>query len=304
VVLSERTSVAEQDNGGAASADVAAGAADWKDYRMVAEEGHTVVGTVKVLEGVESPQLGNRRDLLVYLPPSYGRGDRRYPVIYMHDGQNLFDRATSFGEEWEVDQTLEEASGEGLETIVVGIPNTDARLDEYGPFHEKRHDAGGNADAYLDFIVDTVKPIVDRDFRTRPEREATGVAGSSMGGLISLYAFFARPETFGFAGVMSPALWFGGRGIFAYVKERPFTPGRIYLDIGTNEGDEALNDARRMKALLEEKGYRTGRDLLFFVEMGGHHNERAWARRLRQTLQFLLGAPPRRSRPPLQYSKL
>jgi len=267
--------------------------AAWKDYHMVAEEGHTVVGTVKVLEGVESPQLGNRRDLLVYLPPSYGRGDRRYPVIYMHDGQNLFDRATSFGEEWEVDQTLEAASGEGLETIVVGIPNTEDRLDEYSPFHDRGHRKGGGGDRYLDFIIQTVKPIVDRDFRTRPERAATGIAGSSMGGLISLYAFFRHPGTFGFAGVMSPALWFGHRAIFDYVRSRPHVPGRIYLDIGTNEGNEALNDARRMKALLEEKGYRTGRDLLFFVEMGGRHNERAWARRLRHTLRFLLGAPPR-----------
>jgi predicted alpha/beta superfamily hydrolase len=267
--------------------------AEWRDYEQVAQEGHTAVGAVKILEGVESPQLGNRRDLLVYLPRSYGRGDRRYPVIYMHDGQNLFDRATSFGEEWEVDQTLEEVSGEGLETIVVGIPNTDGRLDEYSPFHDRKHGQGGRGDEYLDFIVRTVKPIVDRDFRTRPEREATGIAGSSMGGLISLYAFFRRPETFGSAGVMSPALWFGGRGIFDYVRGRTHTPGRIYLDIGTNEGTEALNDARRMKALLEEKGYRTGHDLLFFVEMGGRHNERAWARRLHYSLRFLLGAPPR-----------
>jgi predicted alpha/beta superfamily hydrolase len=92
---------------------------------------------------------------------------------------------------------------------------------------------------------------------------------------------------------MSPALWFGGRGIFDFVRKAPRVPGRIYLDIGTNEGNEALNDARRMKALLEEKGYRTGRDLLFFVEMGGRHNERAWARRLHHSLRFLLGVPPR-----------
>jgi predicted alpha/beta superfamily hydrolase len=277
---------------------------EWKDYHMLAEEGHTVVGTVKVLVGVESPELGNRRDLLVYLPPSYSRGERRYAVIYMHDGQNLFDRVTSFGEAWEVDQTLEEASAEGLEAIVVAIPNTDARLDEYSPFADRRHQQGGRGDAYLDFIVRTVKPVVDRDFRTRPGRETTGIAGSSMGGLISLYAFFARPETFGFTGAMSPALWFGSRGIFRYVKQRPYVAGRIYLDIGTNEGAEALNDARRMKALLEEKGYRTGRDLLFYVEMGGAHNERAWARRLHQSLRFLLGVPQRVAAAASQYSKL
>jgi predicted alpha/beta superfamily hydrolase len=275
----------------------------WQDYAMVAEEGHTVVGTLKIMAGVESPQLGNQRDLLVYLPPSYARGDRRYPVIYMHDGQNLFDRATSFGEEWEVDQTLEEASAEGLESIIVGIPNTEARLDEYSPFPDRRHTQGGRGDAYLDFIVETVKPMVDRDFRTRPERECTGIAGSSMGGLISLYGYFRRPEVFGFVGAMSPALWFGGRGIFRYIKERPFSPGRIYLDIGTNEGGEALTDARRMRRLLEDKGYRSGKDLLFYVEMGGKHNERAWARRLKGSLRFLLSLPPR-PKPASQFSKL
>jgi predicted alpha/beta superfamily hydrolase len=276
----------------------------WKDYQMTAEEGHTVVGTVMVLEGVESPELGNARDLLVYLPPSYARGDRRYPVIYMHDGQNLFDRATSFGEEWEVDQTLEDASAEGLEAIVVGIPNTPARLDEYSPFPDPAHKQGGRGDAYVDFVVKTVKPIIDRDVRTRPERPATGIAGSSMGGLISLYAFFRNPEVFGFVGVMSPAFWFGGHRIYDWVRERPFAPGRIYLDVGTGEGREELNDTRRMKALLEEKGYRDGHDLLFYVELGGRHNERAWARRLHQALRFLLAVPPRNPAPKLQYSKL
>jgi predicted alpha/beta superfamily hydrolase len=277
----------------------------WRDYTMTAEEGHTVVGTVMVLEGVESPQLGNRRDLLVYLPPSYARRDRRYPVIYMHDGQNLFDRATSFGEAWEVDQTLEDASSAGLEAIVVAIPNMgEERLNEYSPWPDPRHKQGGRGDLYADFIVHTVKPIVDRDFRTRPERETTGVAGSSMGGLISLYAFFRNPETFGFTGVMSAAFWFGNRSIYRWVDERPFPGGRIYLDVGTNEGPEEVADVRRMKELLEKKGYRTGHDLLFFVEMGGQHNERAWQRRLRRALHFLLAVPARDAAPPLRYSRL
>jgi predicted alpha/beta superfamily hydrolase len=281
-------------------------AAGWRDYTMTAEPGHTVVGTVKVLEGVESPQLGNRRDLLVYLPPSYARGDRRYPVIYMHDGQNLFDRATSFGEAWEVDQTLENASSEGLEAIVVAIPNMgEERLNEYSPWRDPVHKQGGRGDDYADFVVQTVKPIIDRDFRTRPEREATGIAGSSMGGLISLYTFFRNPETFGFTGVMSAAFWFAAHRIYGYVEERPFAGGRIYLDVGTSEGSQEVTDVRRMKALLEKKGYRTGKDLLFFVEMGGQHNERAWARRLRRALHFLLAVPVREgAAEPLKYSKL
>jgi predicted alpha/beta superfamily hydrolase len=283
-----------------------AGPEGWQDYTMTAEEGHTVVGLVKVMRGVESPQLGNRRDLLVYLPPSYQRGDRRYPVIYMHDGQNLFDRATSFGEAWEVDQTLEDASHEGLEAIVVAIPNMGSeRLNEYSPWRDPSHKQGGRGDDYTDFIVQTVKPIVDRDFRTRPEREATGIAGSSMGGLISLYAFFRNPETFGFTGVMSAAFWFAAHAIYRYVEERPFAGGRIYLDVGTSEGPQEVADIRRMKNLLEAKGYRANHDLLFFVEMGGQHNERAWARRLRRALHFLLAVPTRDATSrPLEFSRL
>jgi predicted alpha/beta superfamily hydrolase len=266
----------------------------WRDYPGEQDPGeHTVVGTVKVREEFESPQLGNRRDIFVYLPPSYRRGERRYPVIYMHDGQNLFDQATSFGEEWGVDQTLEEAAGEGLEAIVVGIPNAGSeRLNEYSPWREEKHRAGGKGDLYLDFLVHTLKPVIDRDFRTRPERKSTGIAGSSMGGLISLYAFFRHPDVFGFTGVMSPALWFGGRKVFDYVENAPHIPGKIYLDVGTMEGEEELRDVQRLKDILARKGYRKGRELLFFVEMGGVHNEAAWARRLRRELHFLLGGNP------------
>lgn len=278
---------------------------EWIDYPGEADgPHHTVVGTMKALAQLESPQLGNRRDILVYLPPSYNTSQRRYPVIYMHDGQNLFDRATSFGEEWEVDQTLEAASRDGLEAIVVGIPNLgEERLNEYSPWVDRRHKQGGRGNDYLDFIIHTLKPLIDRDFRTMPGRDSTGIAGSSMGGLISLYAFFKHPQTFGFAGVMSPALWFAGGSIFPFIKERPFVPGRLYLDVGTSEGSEELHDVRRLKELLAQKGYRTGRDLLYVVEMGGQHNERAWARRLRRELHFLLGIPqpvtprPRRTEP-------
>jgi predicted alpha/beta superfamily hydrolase len=266
----------------------------WTDY-PAADDGrvHSVVGTMKVMEGVHSPELGNERPLYVYLPPSYATDpERRYPVLYMHDGQNLFDVATSFGGEWEVDQTLEDASADGLEAIVVGIPNAGpGRLDEYSPFPDPKHEAGGRGDAYLDFLVDTVKPLIDRDFRTLPGRDATGIAGSSMGGLITLYAFFRRPETFGFAGVMSPALWFGERAIYEVVRAAPFVPGRIYVDVGTREGREELTDVRRLRDLLIEKGYKKGKDFLYVVEMGGAHNEAAWARRLRKELQFLLGIP-------------
>jgi predicted alpha/beta superfamily hydrolase len=267
-------------------------AAGWGPYEGEAE------GTVRVLAGVESPELGGRRDVLVHLPPSYEGTSRRYPVLYMHDGQNLFDPAEAFGASWRVDRTLQAAAREGLEAIVVAVPNAgEARLDEYSPWRDRRHGAGGRGAAYVEFLARTLKPRIDGELRTLPGREATGIAGSSMGGLISLWAYFRHPSIFGFAGVMSPALWFAGRSVFPFVSERPFSPGRLYLDIGTNEGREALNDVRRMKDVLARKGYQPGRELLYVVEMGGRHDERAWARRLRRALHFLLGVPPREAAP-------
>jgi len=258
----------------------------WQDYAEIVQHHHTVTGTLKVLPRVWSPQLENARDILVYLPPSHEGEDRRYPVIYMHDAQNLFDRATSFaGEEWEVDETMQALSGEGLEAIVVGLPHGGAnRLQEYNPFPYFRD---GRGEAYLDFITDTLKPIIDRDFRTLPERAHTGLIGSSMGGLISLYGFFYRPDAFGFAGVMSPALWIAGGAIYGYVKDHAYVPGKLYLDNGTRE-----SSARKMNALLTEKGYTPGENLRYVVEAEAEHTESAWARRLPDALRFLLTLIP------------
>jgi predicted alpha/beta superfamily hydrolase len=274
--------------------------ADWKDYPAALDpERHAVVGSIKQLAAVHSPQLGNARDLLVYLPPSYAAadsGDRRYPVVYMHDGQNLFDPATSFAGEWAVDQTLEAASGSGLETIVVGIPNMGAeRSNEYSPFLDPKN-GGGSGEQYLRFLAETVKPIVDADFRTLADRAHTGIAGSSMGGLISLYAFFRYRHVFGFAGVMSPALWFAQHAVLDWVARQPFAGGRIYIDVGMREGEKTMNDVLRLRDVLEAKGYRNLDDLLFVVDTAGDHSERAWARRLHRKLRFLLGATTRQEK--------
>jgi predicted alpha/beta superfamily hydrolase len=262
----------------------------WQDYPSDDTGGHTVTGTLKVLRRLHSPQLDNERDILVYLPPSYPGGGKRYPVIYMHDGQNLFDGATSFAGEWHVDEAMEHASRAGLEALVVGVPNMgEQRCDEYSPFADPQH-GGGRGDLYLDFLVDTLKPIIERDFATNPAREATGIAGSSMGGLISLYALFRNVETFGYAGAMSPALWLADRAIFGYVEAAPYVPGRIYLDVGTQEGEAEVADVRRMRELLARKGYREGDELLYVVEPGGYHREAAWARRLPREIRFFLRA--------------
>jgi predicted alpha/beta superfamily hydrolase len=258
----------------------------WRDHPR--GEGHTVTGNVKVLRGVRSPQLGNRRDLLVYLPPGHGEGDLRFPVVYMHDGQNLFDQASAFTREWEIDETMEAASARGFQAIVVGIPNAGPdRLREYTPWPDPKH-GGGDGERYLDFVVETVKPLVDRDFRTLTGREETGIAGSSLGGLISLHAFFTRRDTFGFAGVMSPSLWYAGGRVMKDLPAMETPPGRIYLDVGMAEGGDHVLNARRLLQDLVDKGYRKGRDLLYVEERDAAHAEEAWARRWQKALYFLL----------------
>jgi predicted alpha/beta superfamily hydrolase len=246
-------------------------------------------GELDLLPNVHSPELGNARDIYIYRPSSYSKANGRYPVIYMHDGQNLFDPATSFAGEWGVDRAIAHAPRKARRALIVAIPNRGPeRLDEYSPFVDPDR-GGGRGDAYLDFILNTLKPLIDERYRTLPEPEHTGIVGSSLGGLISLYAFFRQPSAFGFTGVLSPALWFAQRAIFDFVDAAPRVPGRIYLDVGTREGQQTLLHARAMRDLLEKKGYRRGHDLCWVEDVGGMHNEAAWGRRFRKALPFLLG---------------
>lgn len=271
----------------------------WQNY-VEKHPAHTVAGKLLVREQVYSPQLHNRRNVLVWLPNSYDSSRQRYPVIYMQDGQNLFDAYTSFAGEWQVDETMIRLEDEGLEAIIVGIPNNDRRMYEYSPYPDHRLQVKeGKGDAYLAWLVETVKPMIDHDFRTLPDREQTGIAGSSMGGLISLYGFLKHGSTFGFTGVFSPACWFGSRAIFQTVEQTPFVPGKIYLDIGSEEGDVSrrrqpnapnyyLMAVRKLSEMLVAKGYVPGETLMYVEDEGGQHNEDAWARRLPAALRFLL----------------
>ncbi len=246
------------------------------------------LGTIERMSGVYSPELDNERDLLVSLPGKYAARERRYPVFYMHDGQNLFDPATSFAGSWDVDVAMAEASLGGLDAIVVGIPNMGhERLAEYSPF-EHPELGGGRGDLYLDFLINTVKPLIDEQYLTVPDRRHTGIVGSSMGGLISLYAFFRHPEIFGFAGALSPSLWLTESATFAFIEQAAFSPGKLYLDVGALEGSRHVASAQHLRDLLEAKGYRRDDDLMWVEEEMGSHHEAAWARRFRDALPFLV----------------
>ncbi|MDX2183230.1 MAG: alpha/beta hydrolase-fold protein [Gemmatimonadaceae bacterium] len=250
-------------------------------------------GRVELVSGIYSPGLGNTRDLHVYLPPSYDDSpDARYPVVYLHDGQNLFDDRLSFAGSWRAAAAADAAARLGHEAILVGISNSaDGRIGEYTPFRDRRV-GGGNADRYLLFVIRTVKPRIDALFRTRGDREHTMLGGSSLGGLVSLYGFFRFPEYFGGASVQSPSLWFADGAIFDYVAAAPYTPGRIFLDVGCQEGEGTLRNARRMREMLLSKGYETGRTLRWVEDRTGKHHESAWGRRLKRALPFLLTELP------------
>lgn len=242
----------------------------------------------RVLSNVWSPQRDTHRDIDIFLPPSYRSSRRRYPVVYMQDGQNLADPHRAFGgQTWGLEAAISALASRGIEAIVAAVPNMgEERLREYSPFFDAKH-GGGDGDAYLAYLERTVKPLVDRRFRTRPEREATGIFGSSMGALLSLYAFFRAPDTFGFTGAMSPSIWFANRAIVTYIEHDGVPTGRIYLDCGTEEGAGTVRDARQLARVLERKGYRD--DSLRFIEaQGGQHKEPHWGARLVPALEFLL----------------
>ena len=255
---------------------------NWVPYHR--QDGSTVVGDVRVFAGVESWQLGNRRDLIACLPPSYHDGDSRYPVLYLQDGQNLFDAATSYSGEWHVDETMLALAPEGIEAIVVGIPNAgEGRTAEYLPDQQGRH--------YIDFLAGTVKPLVDASLRTRPGRADTGLGGSSLGGMISLYGLFARPDVFGFAAVLSPAFALAQESIMNFVAAAPTVAARIWLDVGDSEFEpwvspRYVDSVAQMHDLLRAKGYGDN-NLRFVVDRGARHEEAAWAHRFPQAVRFL-----------------
>jgi len=240
----------------------------------------------RIHPGADTPGLD--RPLTIYLPPSYGRGERHYPVVYMQDGQNLFDPEESFAGSWRLDIAMDQAAGRGFEGIAVGIPNAgEARLAEYSPFDDPEV-GPGRGHEYVTHMADTIKPLVDARYRTIPGRGTTCVAGSSMGGLISLYAFFARPDVFGATAAMSPSLWYAERATFGVVEPAAYQAGRIYVDVGRREGEETLENARRLRDLLLAKGYREGHQLRYVEDRAGGHEEAAWGHRIRAALPFLL----------------
>lgn len=237
-----------------------------------------------------------KHDFIVYLPPMYDvEPDRRYPVLYMQDGQNLFDPATSFthGNYWRMGETADHLIGnnEIAPLIIVGIYNTGKhRIDEYTPVEDKRL-GGGQADAYGQMLVEELKPFVDHSYRTLPGAENCGMGGSSLGGLVTLYLGLRYTWIFSKLAVMSPSVWWRNRAILktvAQIKRKPEL--KIWLDIGTKESQRALPDARELNIALVKKGWQEGHDLTYLEVPDAEHTESAWAERVAPMLKFLFPA--------------
>ncbi|HLP94842.1 MAG TPA: alpha/beta hydrolase-fold protein [Saprospiraceae bacterium] len=240
------------------------------------------------------PQLDRYRKIWIYLPPDYNTTAKKYPVLYMHDGQNLFDQNTSAFGEWEVDESLNALHAQGdWGCIVVGIENGGQfRLDEYSPWVNPQY-GGGEGDEYLAFIVNTLKPYIDANYRTLPGRITTAIAGSSMGGLISMYAFSERQDIFSKAGIFSPAFWFAdnepANHVASHLKQGN---ARVYFLAGAdeenngNQSNYVVEDMQAVSDAMSTAGF-TPSEKSFNVISDGKHSEWFWAREFPDAYEWL-----------------
>lgn len=223
---------------------------------------------------IEAPQLNTTKKIWLYLPKNYNSTKKKYPVIYMHDAQNLFDAKTSFVGEWNVDEKLDSLNAQ---VIVVGIEHgNEKRMAELTPYKHPKY-GGGDADKYLEFIVKTLKPEIDAKYRTKTNAKNTGIMGSSLGGLVSYYAILKYPDVFGKAGVFSPSFWFNRKEIIALTNTIPKLKTKIYFLCGDNEGDaDMITDLNQIDDLISEKRCECKNLSKKTVIKGGQHNEKLW----------------------------
>ena len=274
---------------------------NWEDcYEKTGQ--NTLTGNFDIHRNFYSHYLDDTRTIMVYLPPGYNYEDNHYPVLYLHDGQNVFDASTSYGGvEWRVDETAERLIREGRirKIIMVAIYNDRDRDDEYTHTYDPSEGTGGKVENYGNFIVKELKPFIDSNYRTINKPEETAIMGSSLGGLCSLYLSWKYKKVFSLAGVISPSLWWDDRDIIKQIQEdQNFEgPEKIWLDAGTREGEDEDNDglcemvenARNLGEILIEKGYELNKNLFYLEAHGADHSENAWSNRVEQILLALFG---------------
>ena len=271
----------------------------------------TLTGNIQKHRQFESKVLRNQRDVLVYLPPGYRRSTRRrYPVLYLNDGQNVFDAATAFaGVEWGADESAQRLIGKGWiePLIIVAVANAgENRIHEYAPTRgfidstsKRKRRSRGWLRKYGKFLIDELKPFIDRTYRTKPEAEFTGIGGSSLGGLAALYLGLWFPRVFSRLAVLSPSVWWDECVVCRMVEElEEKAPLKIWLDTGTHE--PGWERARELRDRLVEKGWRPDDDLHYEEVEGADHSEGAWAARFETVLRFLYPPAPPGMKEPLR----
>lgn len=270
------------------------------NWSITADTQGSCSGTIRYHDNFYSPELENSRTIMIYLPPGYYQDTSiTYPVLYMHDGNNLFDQKTSFTHvEWQVDEIAERLIGQNeiVPLIIVGIYNNSDRANEYTPYKDEEYQLGGKGDLYLQFITKTLKTFIDHHYRTMPSREHTCIGGSSLGGLISVYAAIKYPEYFGQAMIISPAIWWSTKQIIREIDSCGFKlPVKLWIDIGTREGTDkgrlshyvsAVQDCRELITVITKKGLKAGKDYHYEEIEAGIHHEKAWSERFNRILKY------------------
>lgn len=254
-----------------------------KKSTSTASKNVTVLEKKFVVKGLNT----NSHKIWLYLPPNYETSTERFPVIYMHDGQNLFDKKTSYAEEWEVDKTLNKLFKETRKGfIVVGIENDgEKRIEEYTPYEHKKY-GGGKGDIYIDFLADELKPYVDANYRTKINAENTAIIGSSLGGLISFYGGLKHPKVFGKIGALSTSFWFSDKVNDFARKNGNQKNTKLYFLIGSKEGDNMVSDTKNMAKLLINVGFPTN-NIKTKIVREGKHNETFWRTEFLEVITFL-----------------
>lgn len=250
--------------------------------KSTAEANVLVLPEVMIIPGLQRP-----RQIRLYLPPNYANSTRRYPVLYMHDGQNLFDDASSYAGEWQVDETLNQLSRSGkLDLIVVGIDHgSERRVTELNPWSNTQF-GKGEGDAYMDFIIQVIKPYIDQQYRTMPDRRHTAIMGSSLGGLISHYAIARYPQIFSKAGIFSPAYWIAPEA-FRLIADTPLqADARVYLLMGGMEGDNQIPDVQRVHQSMLKNG-SSMQQVTLKIDPEGKHQEAFWRREFAEAILWL-----------------
>ena len=259
-------------------------------FTLAQERKHTATENVKIIsEKFEIPQLKTTRRIWIYLPKDYETSHKKYEVMYLQDAQNLFDDATSYAGEWQVDETLNkifEKTGKSL--IVVGIDNGgEKRIEELSPYKNAKY-GGGNGDNYVKFIVETLKPFIDKNYRTKPQRKFTTIGGSSLGSLISVYAAVKYPETFGKVLAFSSAFWFNAKELNEFISSSKVNlkQQKYYFIQGKHEDEDMEEQTNRVIENLKSKNVKS-QNIFLKIDEDGKHNEMYWRREFEGAVLWL-----------------